>query len=267
MLSHHIRTFLTAVVYIVFTATCQAKDPVTLMAFSTGPGQWLAHYPQPMSEQDLKPFVGQYLLAGQWPKGVTRPDDPKLLLGRQKLSAARVVDVKVEAGGHLVRLTTDPVVSPEVHHLTVGNVTLAVAFWGLSVKIGAVDLPDHGPKLVLPMLMDRKKLAEYAGFGPSWKAVESAWINPKQPLMMHGWLRLAEGEHELTFLLGREFTIEINGEKTVSKAAGGRHFASVKLEPAGTEMELKVVLPATEQPISETDFWDVTTPARKAPTM
>ena len=263
MLSHRIRTFIAAVIYVVFAIPCQAKGPITLMAHSTGPGQWVGHYAEPLNEQDLKPFVGQYLLAGQWPKGVNRPDDPKLLLGRQKLGATRVVAVKVEEGGHLVRLTTDPVVSPEVHQLTIGDVTLAVAFWGLSVKIGAGDLPDHGPKMVLPMLMDRKKLAEYAGFEPALKAVESAWIDPKQPLMMHGWLRLAEGEHELTFLLGREFTLEINGEKTGSKAAGGRYFASLKLESAGTEMELKVVLPATELPISETDFWEVTKLARK----
>ena len=105
MLSHRIRTFIAAVIYVVFAIPCQAKDPITLMAHSTGPGQWVGHYAEPLNEQDLKPFVGQYLLAGQWPKGVNRPDDPKLLLGRQKLGATRVVAVKVEEGGHLVRLS------------------------------------------------------------------------------------------------------------------------------------------------------------------
>ena len=152
MLSHRIRTSIAAVICVAFSIPCQAKGPITLIAHSTGPGQWVGHYAEPVSEQDLKPFVGQYLLAGEWPKGVTRPDDPKLLLGRQKLGAARVVAGKVEDGGRLVRLTTDPLVSPEVHHLKIGDVTLAVSFWGLSVKIGAGDLPDHGPKMVLPML-------------------------------------------------------------------------------------------------------------------
>lgn len=233
----------------------------TVIAHSIGPGQWVAHYSEPLAESRLKPFVGKYLRFGQWPAGVTRPDDPRLLLDRSRLGAARVAALKVEAGGQLVRLFTDPIVSPEVHSLKLGDVTLAISFHGLAAKIGPADAADMGPKIVLPRPMNRKKLAEYAALDPRLKELEQAWTNPKENVQLAGWLRLPAGEHKITFNAGREFSVECNGEKINSKP-GSRHWAVLSLESAGTEMELKLEFPPTSQEISATDFLQCTQPAR-----
>jgi mono/diheme cytochrome c family protein len=233
----------------------------TVIAHSTGPGQWVAHYSEPLDETQLKPFVGQYLRSGPWPAGVTRPDDPKLLLDRTRLGAARVAALKLEGGGRLVRLATDPVISPEVHSLKLGDVTLAISFHGLAAKIGPADAADMGPKIVLPRPMNRKKLAEYAALDPRLKELEQAWTNPKENIQLSGWLRLPAGEHKIIFNSGREFSAECNGEKLNSKPGAGQA-AVLSVESAGTEMELKLTFPPTSQEISATAFLECTQPAQ-----
>ena len=259
MSPNHIAKMIFVIGYACYGLPSGAQGQVTLLAHSTGVGQWVAYYAEPIKEEDLKPFMGRYLLAGKWPQGVIRPDDPKLLLDRAKLGATRVVAISVEAGGRLVRLTTDPVVSPEVHQLTIGKVTLAVAFWGLAVKVGA---EDQGSRLVMPMMMDRKRLADYAAIDPSLKELQSSWIRPGQTLSMQGWLRLAAGEHKLKILSGREFTVDINGALTASGFVGGRHFATLDVESAGMEIDLKLEFPATMKVISGIDVLEVSKPAR-----
>lgn len=235
-----------------------AAADTKINASSTGPGQWVAHLAEPLTEAEIKPFIGRYLLSGQWPEGVTRPDDPKLLLDRSRLGAARIVLARLEAGGRIVRLTTDPVVSPQAHSLTIGKTTVSISFQGLAARLGDVEMPDMGPKIVVPGPMDRSQLASLAAIDPRLKELATAWANPGQALQLAGWLRLAPGEMKLKFTSGREFTIEISGEKTASKPAdGGLHEALVALESAGTEMELKLGFAATKKKMAENDFFAV----------
>jgi mono/diheme cytochrome c family protein len=110
--------------------------------------------------------------------------------------------------------------------------------------------------------MTRQELADLATIDPRLNELQQAWANPKEPLQLSGWLSLPAGEHKLTFVAGREFVIDFNGEKIASKPSGNRHATPLPVESAGTEMELKLEFPATRLEISKTDLLECTKPAK-----
>lgn len=229
------------------------KSGITLKAFSVLPGEWIAYSDKPVDQKDLAPFVGRYLLAGKWPEGVTGPDDPRVLLGQGRLAATRIAGLKAEAGGRRIRLTADPVVSPEVYRLKLGEITLEATFTGLAANIGPNLVEDATHDAVLPSLTDRNGLAEMAKLDEYVARIEKAWNDPKTPLTLRGWLRLAEGQHKLQFASARSFTITIAGTETVSEPVGDRFEAVVEVESTGMEQELSWVFPGDKGPISSGD--------------
>ncbi|MBI1323013.1 c-type cytochrome [bacterium] len=230
-----------------------ARTGTTLKAFSVLPGEWIAYSDKPVEQKDLDPFVGRYLLAGTWPAGVTGPDDPRVLLGQGRLAATSIVGLKAEAGGRRIRLTADPVVSPEVYRLKLGEITLEATFTGLAANIGPNLVEDATHDAVLPRLTDRKGLAEMAKLDDYVARIEKAWNDPKTPLTLRGWLRLVEGPHKLQFASARSFTITVAGTETVSGPVGDRFEAVVDVESTGMEQDISWVFPADKGPIHAGD--------------
>jgi putative heme-binding domain-containing protein len=236
-------------------AIAEETSVTTLKAFSVLPGEWIAYAGTPVDQKDLDPFVGRYLLAGTWPEGVAGPDDPRVLLGKGRLAATRIVAIKAESGGRRIRLTADPVVSPEAYRLTLGKIALEASFRGLAANIGPNAALDDVHDAVLPGLSDRAGLAEAARLDPYVQKIAQAWTDPNTPVQLRGWLRFAEGDHKLQFISGRCFTVMIAGEETDSAQVGDRFEATVKFESAGIEQEFKWRFPADKGPIkSETEF-------------
>jgi len=227
-----------------------ATTGTTLKAFSVLPGEWIAYSETPIEQKDLDPFAGKYLLAGKWPEGVAGPDDRRVLLGRERLAATRIVSLKAEEGGRRIRLTADPVVSPEPYRLTLGKITIEANFTGLAANIGPNLVEDAVHDAVLPRLTDRAGLAAMAKLDPYVAKIEKAWNDPKTPLTLRGWLRLAEGTHKLKFVSGRSFKITVAGEETASEVAGGNHEATVNVESTGMESDFACHFPADMGPIA-----------------
>lgn len=222
---------------------------IVLKAFSVLPGEWIAYADKPVDQKDLDPFAGRYLLAGKWPEGVTGPDDRRILLGRDRLAATRILSVKAEEGGRVIRLTADPAASPLPYRLTMGRVTIEASFTGLAADIGPNPVQDAAHEAVLPRLADLDSLAAMAKLDSYVAKIEKAWNDPKTRLNLRGWLRLAEGTHKLKFISGRSFTIAIAGEETPSGAAGGVHEAIVTFESGGQEAEIAWTFAADAGPI------------------
>ncbi len=230
-----------------------SETGTTLKAFSVLPGEWIAYSDKPVDQKDLDPFVGRYLLAGKWPEGVTGPDDPRVLLGLGRLAATRIAGLKAEAGGRRIRLTADPVVSPDPYRLKLGEINLEATFTGLAANIGPNLVEDATHDAVLPRLTDRKGLAEIAKLDEYVAKIEKAWNAPETPLTFRGWLRLGEGAHKLQFASARDFTITIDGTETVSEPAGDHFEASVTAESAGLELNFAWTFPAGKGSIRSGD--------------
>lgn len=232
----------------------QERPKIKIRGVNIGPGQWIAYQEDaPLGSVDaLKPLIGQFLFSGPVPDGVTRPDDPRLLLGRERLAAVRMADVQLESGGRIVRLATDPAVSPDMFRLNFNDIEVELSSWGISAAWGADEAVDPTKRLVFPDgILNRQKLEQLAKLNPAVKEFQTAWQNPKMPVTVTSWLRLAEGEHELQILSGREFSAELNGENSPSVRDKETFKTVLKVESAGIEQELKIVFPVTEHPISE----------------
>lgn len=231
------------------------RSGTILKAFSVLPGEWIAYSDKPIEQKDLDPFIGRYLLAGTWPEGVTGPDDPRVLLGQGRLAATRIAGLKAEAGGRRIRLTADPVVSPETYQVKLGEITLEATFMGLAVNIGTNLVEDATHDAVLPRLTDRAGMAEIAKLDEYVAKIEKAWNDPKTPLTLRGWLRLAEGTHKLQFASARNFTITIEGAETVSEPTGDHFEATVTAESAGLELNLSWAFPGDKGAIRSGDVF------------
>ena len=84
MSPNHIAKMIFVIGYACYGLPSGAQGQVTLLAHSTGVGQWVAYYAEPIKEEDLKPFMGRYLLAGKW-----RQDD----------TGSRLLGLGGESGG------------------------------------------------------------------------------------------------------------------------------------------------------------------------
>ena len=77
---NHLYRLLPAILVWLVPLTHSEAEVLEIKAFSIGYGQWVAYSEKSISNEQLKPFIGQYLLAGKWPRGVYRPDDAGVLL-------------------------------------------------------------------------------------------------------------------------------------------------------------------------------------------
>jgi putative heme-binding domain-containing protein len=226
-------------------------DLIEINAISTGPGQWVGWSEAPISNDLLKPFVGNYLKAGKWPVGVNRPDQPELLLAREKLSAIRVVAIRAESGGRLIRMTTDPAVSSNNHTEIIGNLRINATFQGFGIQILNEGKSPQTTRIAIPFPLIAEKIEIISEFDEDIKIFDRGWKNPDTNLKLQSWLRLPEGNHDIQLMSGRSFSLEINGEMHKSEFQDKKFQKSIKIESAGIEQEIKVDFPATKDPISE----------------
>lgn len=250
------RFLLSTLILFSLTISLQSAE-ISIMATSSGPGRWIAHPAEPVSESQLEPFIGKHLFAGMPPKGVISPEDPKLLLARGKLGIARIVEIDVRSGGQLVEIITDPVVLPEVHSLKLGDVELSLNPFGLAANSGSEPVSEFDKRVVIETLFDTDDLKSLAKCDPGFEAFNKAWFNPKQPVSVSGWLRLVEGEHTLQVVSGRRFEIDINGESSASVLADDLYSATLTVESAGIEMEIRMVFPESDNAVSTAHFLTV----------
>lgn len=225
-----------------------------ISVYSTGPGQWVGYSSEPLSFELLNELNGKYMLSGSWPAGVNSPDSPLLLLGRQRLASTRIAEVKLESGGRIIQLTTDPVTSPEPHNIAFGKTILSATCSGFAALFRPEEAVESVKKTVIPYPMTYDGLNELAKVDPNLKSFQSAWLNSKSTLKLQSWLRLAEGVHNLQFVSDREFKTSINGEETHSVASPEGFKLEMKVESAGIEQEMVIEFPETSKPITNRNF-------------
>ncbi|MFM7319319.1 MAG: hypothetical protein ACKO5E_20425 [bacterium] len=226
---------------------------IEIKAFSIGPGRWVAYSDKEISVDAIKPFIYEYLLAGNWPKGVTRPDDPRILLGREKMAAARVVAIEPQKGGRTFILTTDPAVSPDFYRRTIGDISITATFQGISAKIPNTTSKKPLPNIIIPYPIEMKELAELSKNDEYIKEFLQAWKKTDQEIRMQFWLKLPEGMQELTIRSGRSFEVEFNGETLKSSVVDEQHKLNLKLDSAGIEQDFKLNFPVSQMKLTD-DF-------------
>lgn len=234
-----------------------------IKAFSIGYGRWVAYPEIEITGEKLKPFIGEYLLAGNWPKGINRPDDPALLLGREKIAAIRIVSAQVEKSGRMILLTTDPAVSPDEFRRSIGDLTISATFQGISAKLINNTTQGQTPNIVIPFPTTMEKLVELSKPDTFLNKFIQSWKNQNSEIKMQFWARLPEGLHAVSLKSAREFEVESNGEQFKSIFKDNLHRVEMKMESAGIEQELKLHLSPAKSKVSDTIFIELTSKLKK----
>jgi putative heme-binding domain-containing protein len=255
---NHLYRLLPAILVWLVPLTHSEAEVLEIKAFSIGYGQWVAYSEKSISNEQLKPFIGQYLLAGKWPRGVYRPDDAGVLLGREKMAAVRIVSIQAEKEGRMILLTTDPAVTPDEYRRTIGELTLSASFQGISANLINNAVQGKTKNIVIPFPTGMEKLKELSRTDSYLASFLQNWINPDSEIRMQFWTKLPEGLHELIIRSGREFQLESNGEQTQSVMNEGNHQVELKLESAGIEQEIKLAFTGGSKKVTETSFLELT---------